>query len=86
MKTAELAALQAAHFHTILGDRSPPAVRRSVEDIRREHGRVWRSGDQHWQDIAVLLDEIAELQVEIDSWDLAEAEAGDSALASEQPL
>lgn len=77
MKTAELAALQAAHFHAILGDRSPPAVRRSVEDIRREHDRAWRSGDQHWQDIAVLLDEIGALHSALADWeDQAEAEHG----------
>lgn len=75
MTARELAALQAEHFHQILGDRPAPAVRRSIEDIRREHERHWRSADQHWQDVAMLLDEIRELQSTIDDReDLAAAE------------
>lgn len=67
MTARELAALQAEEFHKILGDRPAPAVRRSVEDIRREHERHWRSADQYWQDVDVLLEEIARLESELDA-------------------
>lgn len=82
MKTADLARLQAAHCRAVLD--APTAARRSVEDIRREHDRAWRSNEQHWLDIAVLLEEIEELQATLDEVeDLTDAEHAYAAAAEE---